>query len=119
MRRVFPFVALALLALGSRAEAASFTFDSDPFLGSNAADPGRQIIGLEASINFNIATDTFRLGQFVFGVGDDVQFLNDVAANIPANGVNTIVLRTLDNDNNPVTPFGACLLYTSPSPRDS
>jgi hypothetical protein len=108
MRRVFPFVALALLALGSRAEAASFTFDTDPFLGSNAlTTPGRQVVGGEANISFNIATDTFRLGQFVFGVGDDVQFVNDLAANIPASGVNTVVLRSFDNDNDPGTPFAA------------
>ena len=108
MRRVFTFVALALLALGSRAEATSFTFDTDPFLGQTAlTTPGRQVVPNEASINFNPATDTFRLGQFVFGVGDDVQFLNDIAANIPAGGVNTVVLRTLDNDNNPATAFGA------------
>ena len=78
------------------------------FQGSTAlTDPGRQIVAGEASINFNIAADTFRLGQFFFGVGDDVLFANDVVGNIATSGLNTIVLRTFDNDNDPATAFGA------------
>ena len=30
-----------------------------------------------------------------------------IAGNLPASGLNVIVLQTFDNDNDPVTPFGA------------
>jgi PEP-CTERM motif len=108
MRRSIVYgLAVALLALGSTAEAATFRFDTDPFAGSNAGDPGRQVIGNEIFINFNIATDVFSLDPAVFGAGDTVNFVNDVAGGIPTGGVNVIVLESFDNDNNPATPFNA------------
>lgn len=108
MVRALSLVALAVLAWGPRAEAASFTFATDPFAGSTAlTTPGRQIVSGEAEIVFNIATDTFLLGQTAFGVGNDVLFGNDVVGNLPGSGINTIVLRTFDNDNNAATAFGA------------
>ena len=108
MPRVTAFIALALLAFASTANAATFTFSTDPFAGSTApTTPGRQVVGGETFINFNIATDVFRLVSTVFGVGDDVLFVNDFAANVPSSNVNVIVLETFDNDANPATPFAA------------
>jgi hypothetical protein len=108
MPRITASIALALLAFASTANATTFTFNTDPFAGSTAPiTPGRQVVGGESSIAFNIATDLFALGSAVFGVGDDVLFVNDFAANVPASNVNVIVLRTFDNDNNPATPFAA------------
>ena len=63
-------------------------------------------MGGETFISFNTATDVFALESGVFGVGDEVVFANDVVGNLP-NGVNVIVLETLDNDADPTTPFGA------------
>jgi hypothetical protein len=64
-------------------------------------------VGGEAFINFNIATDVFSLESAVFGLAPQVHFANDVVGNLPTNNVNTIVLRTFDNDANPATPFAA------------
>lgn len=73
--------------------AATFVFDTDPFAGSTAlTTPGRQIVGGEATINFDIATDVFVFDEAVFGIGD-LHFVNDVAANLPTSGVNMIVLQ--------------------------
>jgi hypothetical protein len=64
-------------------------------------------VGGEASIVFNIATDVFSLESTVFGVGNQVQFANGLVGSLPASNVNTVVLQTFDNDNNPATPFAA------------
>ncbi len=97
----------ALLTLSATASAMTFPFTTDPFAGSDALTmPERQIVGGEASISFDTATDVFALGSAVFGVGE-VLFANDVVGNLPTSGVNVIVLETLDNDANPATPFGA------------
>ena len=108
MPRITASIALALLSFASTANATTFLFNTDPFAGSTAlTTPGRQIVGGESFITFDIATDVFALTASVFGVGDDVLFVNDFAANLPANNVNVIVLETFDNDNNPATPFAA------------
>jgi hypothetical protein len=108
MPRITASIALALLSFASTADATTFTFNTDPFAGSTAlTTPGRQVVGGETFITFNIATDVFALGAAVFGVGDDVLFVNDFATNLPTSNVNVIVLRTFDNDNNPATPFAA------------
>ena len=84
-----------------------FKFDTDPFAGSAAlTTPGRQVVGGEDSIVFNIATDVFELNRVVFGVSS-LNFINDVVGNIPASGINLVVNQTFDNDGNPGTPFGA------------
>jgi hypothetical protein len=99
--------AIALLALAA-ANASVFRFDTDPFAGSTALiTPGRQVVGGEASINFNIATDLFSLESTVFNAGTQVNFINALAGNLPTGGVNIIVLQTFDNDANTGTPFGA------------
>jgi len=101
-------VAVALLTLSATASATTFAFKTDPFAGSDAlTTPGRQIVGGEAFISFDTATDVFLLESPAFGVGDEVLFANDVVGNLPTGGVNVIVLETLDNDANPATPFGA------------
>jgi hypothetical protein len=108
MRRYVAYIALGFLAFASPARADIFTFNTDPFAGSTAlTTPGRQIVGGEDFIVFNIATDLFALDRDVFGVGDTVLFANDIAANLPTSNVNTIVLQSFDNDNDPATPFAA------------
>lgn len=114
---------MAALCLGSALEAAIFTFDTDPFAGSTAlTTPGRQVVGGEPSITFNIATDTFVFNPFVFGVGP-LQFANDIAGNLPVSGINVVVLRSFDDDANAGTAFGAgnaanliAARFTSPGP---
>jgi hypothetical protein len=102
------YLGAALLTVCSAAQATTFTFDTDPFTGTNVLNtPGRQIVAGENFINFTPGTDVFSLESTVFGTGTAVQFVNSSAANLPASGVNVIVLDTFDNDNNPLTPFGA------------
>ena len=101
-------VAASLLSFNATVDAAVFTFDTDPFAGSTAlTTPGRQIVGGEPSITFLPATDVFALDSSVFGVGNQVNFANDVVANLPSSGVNVVVLQTTDNDADPNTAFGA------------
>lgn len=105
---VFCGVAVAVLALSSTAQAATIRFDTDPFAGTTAlTTPGRQIIGNELLTTFNIATDIFQLETTIFGTGPTVQFVNRTAPNVPATGVNVVVLQTFDDDNNTNTPFAA------------
>ncbi len=106
-RRSFYRFGVALLSLCATAHATTFTFNQDPFAGTNVLNtPGRQIVGGEAFLPFTISQDVFSLDSTVFGTGSTVNFVNASAANIPASGVNVVVLETFDNDNNPLTPFG-------------
>lgn len=99
--------AAVLFAATSNANAATILFDTDPFAGSDAlTTPGRQVVGGEPFITFDIANDVFAFDQSVFGISE-ILFANDEVGNLPATGVNTIVLRTFDNDADPVTLFGA------------
>jgi hypothetical protein len=99
---------VALLAMCSSANASTFRFDTDPFAGTNVRNiPGRQVIGGELFINFAINTDVFEFESAPFGVAGPVHFVNDVASGLPSGGVNVVVLQTFDDDNNPLTPFGA------------
>jgi hypothetical protein len=93
--------AAASLALPAAAPAAPFLFNSDPFAGTNAlTTPGRQIIGGEISIPvFDFAQDVLAIDTAVFGVAG-LNLLNGTAAEIPASGVNLVVLRTFDADGN-------------------
>ncbi len=107
MRRLIPVIAIAFLTFSTDADAATITFSTDPFAGSTAlTTPGRQIVGGELSTAFDVATDVFDFNNAVFGI-DEILFANDLAGNLPATGVNTVVLQTLDNDADPLTPFGA------------
>lgn len=108
MRLLTSCLAAALLTLSATAHATVFSFNTDPFAGSEAlTTPGRQVVGGEPSINFSIATDVFSFDTAVFGVGDQILFANDLVGNLPSSGINVIVLQTLDNDGDPATPFNA------------
>ena len=107
MRCSILYVAVAVLMLNAKANAAPILFDTDPFAGSTAlTTPGRQIVANELFTVFDIATDVFTFDASVFGI-TSIDFANDVVGNLPTSGVNTVVLRTFDNDNDPMTPFGA------------
>ena len=106
--RVTVLAGLAGLTIASSASAATFTFATDPFAGTNVlTTPGRQVLGGEFFISFDTATDTFALDRTAFGLSGDPQFANAVAPNLPADHVNVVVLESLDDDNNALTPFGA------------
>ena len=109
MRRASMFtVAAAFVTIVSTADADVFTFAADPFAGTDAlTTPGRQVVGNEVFIDFDPAVDFFRLDADTFGVSAPVAFANDIAANLPTSGLNVVVLRSLDNDNDPGTPFNA------------
>jgi hypothetical protein len=102
---------LLLLGMCSTANATTFTFNTDPFAGSTAlTTPGRQVVGGENFINFNIGTDLFLFDTTAFaqyGLTEPANFVNATAPNIPTTGVNVIVLETFDDDANPATPFAA------------
>jgi hypothetical protein len=99
--------AAVLFAVTSNANAAIILFDTNPFAGSTAlTTPGRQVVGNELFINFDIANDVFAFDKHFFDV-NEILFANDEVGGLPTSGVNTIVLRTFDNDADPVTPFGA------------
>lgn len=107
MRHSTLYAMAALLSFSAGLNAAVITFDSDPFAGSTAlTTPGRQVVGGEPSITFSIPSDVFAFALNVFGVNQTL-LANGLVGNLPASGVNTIVLRTFDNDGNPATPFGA------------
>ena len=91
MRRSILQAALAVLILGTSADAATIRFDSDPFDGTTAlTTPGRQIVTNELFTTFNIATDVFEFNRNVFGV-DTIHFANDVPANLATSGLTVIV----------------------------
>jgi hypothetical protein len=101
------FTALFLTALAADTRAATISFLTDPFDGSTAlTTPGRQVVGGEPFINFDIAQDVFAFNETFFAV-DPINVFNGEAPSIPATGVNTVVLRTFDNDADPTTAFGA------------
>ena len=106
MRCSIVHVAIAVLMLNATANAGSISFATDPFAGSDAlTTPGRQVVGNEVFTTFNI-TDVFTFDPDVFGI-NSIQFANDVVGNLPTSGVNVVVLRTFDNDNDLLTPFNA------------
>jgi hypothetical protein len=95
------------LVLAASANSAVVTFSGGPFPDDFVDNPGvRQVIGGEPIVSFDPAADVFAFDPATFGISQ-IAFANDVASNLPASGVNTIVLQSLDNDNDPVTPFGA------------
>jgi hypothetical protein len=103
----FSCAAIVLTAMSSAATATTFTFDQAPFAGVDVQNiPGRQIVGGEDFISFSTATDVFSLESTVFEVGSNLNFANGSVSALPQSA-NVIVLETLDNDNNPLTPFGA------------
>jgi hypothetical protein len=92
-RRVY--IPALVLSLGATANAATITFSSDPFAGSDAlTTPGRQIVGGEPFITFDISTDVFGFDPSFFAIGDQILFANDLVENLPTGGLNVIVLQT-------------------------
>jgi hypothetical protein len=84
----------ALAGVNVTSRAALFRFDTDPFAGSTAlTTPGRQVVGGEDFIDFFVGSDQFGFLPEVFGI-NSINFLNDIFANIPGSGVNTVVLKT-------------------------
>src|SRR5262245_48633314 len=107
MFRTILTVAVILQTLNVTANAAPMVFDTDPFAGTTAiTTPGRQVVGGESLVDFDIANDVFTFDASVFGI-NVLHFINDVAGNLPAAGANVIVLRSFDDDANPATSFGA------------
>ena len=102
--RFYAAALAASLLCASPATAASFVFDTDPFAGSTAlVTPGRQIVGGEPFITFDIANDVFVFDESVFGIGGTINFANDLVGNLPTSGLNVIVLQTAPS------PFNAGL----------
>jgi len=107
-RSIFYGIGVVLFSLGSAAHATTFTFDQSPFAGTNVLNtPGRQIVGGEEFLPFTPSQDVFSFNANAFGIADTLDFFNGTASAIPASGVNVVVLETFDDDNNPLTPFGA------------
>jgi hypothetical protein len=107
MRVIVTLLLIGFLGLSTRVDGAVITFDTDPFEGSEAlSTPGRQVVGGELFVDFDIAADRIVFDSDVFPVGS-LSFVNDVIGNVPATGVNLIVLRTFDNDGDAGTAFGA------------
>jgi hypothetical protein len=101
-------ITVAMLVFGAIGNAAPRFFGEPPFTSNPGVigQPGRQVVGGERFLEFDISNDVYVLDPAAFGV-TDLQFVNDLAANLPAADVNFVVLQTTDNDNDPVTPFGA------------
>jgi hypothetical protein len=96
-----------LLSFNTAADAAVISFLTDPFDGSTAlTTPGRQVVGGEPSVDFSIANDVFAFSPSAFGI-NTLQFANATIGNVPTSGANVVVLQTLDDDANAITPFGA------------
>lgn len=77
-------VAGCWVALADSATAATFSFATDPFAGSNAlVTPGRQIVGGEPTISFDTATDLFAFERSVFDLTSGVNFANGMVSSFP------------------------------------
>lgn len=98
----------ALLGLNAVAFGSTFTFNTDPLEGTNVRNvPGRQVVGDELFLSFNTSTDVFAFDPVIFGGGTQLNFANGLIGDIPLTNLNLVVLQTLDNDANPLTPFNA------------
>lgn len=87
----------AALLIGSTAEAAIITFNTDPFAGTTAlTTPGRQVVppaGSEPFITFDPANDVFVFNSAVFGLTNPLSFANGPASSLPITGPDVIVLQ--------------------------
>ena len=85
----------AALSFSAPAIAAPFTFNTDPFANSTAlTTPGRQVVGGEPSISFDVANDVFVFASNVFDISSTISFANDIVEDLPSGGLNVIVLQT-------------------------
>ena len=93
MDRLKTCLLVSALMVSTTAHAAIISFNTDPFAGTNASDPGRQIVGAPGTpITFDISSDVFAFSSDVFGV-KSLQFINALSANLPATGYNVVVLQ--------------------------
>jgi len=107
-RRIFNLALLALAMASPAAHATAFTYNHDPFAGTTVLSaPGRQIVGGEDFLNFNVATDRFVFDADAFGISGPLHMVNSRTAGLPSSGINVVVLEDFDDDANPQTPFGA------------
>lgn len=84
---------VGILLAAAPAHAAIITIDQLPGAFATAlATPGRQVVGGEPFIDFNIATDVFAIDGGEFGISE-VLFANALAANLPTTGVNIVVVQ--------------------------
>jgi hypothetical protein len=91
MRALRGCLVAAVLLVSSTVEAAVFVFDELPAGWATAqATPGRQIVGGEPTMTFDIANDVFALDSTVFAVGAIV-FANDLAASLPSSATIVVV----------------------------
>lgn len=98
---------IVLLALKAVAFGDTFTFNTDPLAGTIAREvPQRLLVGGELFIQFNTAKDTFAFAPIIFGGDTQANFAAGPVNALPS-AANVVVLQTLDDDNNPLTPFGA------------
>ncbi|MEN2786954.1 PEPxxWA-CTERM sorting domain-containing protein [Sphingomonas qilianensis] len=101
-------VAALAMVLSTEAAASTFVFDSDPFAGTTAlTTPGRQVIGGETFITFDIANDLFVFDRSAFGLWGGISFGTGTVSGLPTSGLNVIVVGDTDNDADLGTPFGA------------
>ena len=93
MNRLKTCLLMSALMVSTTAHAATISFNSDPFAGTNASDPGRQIVGGPGTpIIFDIGSDVFAFSSAVFGV-DALQFVTAMSADLPTTGFNVVVLQ--------------------------
>ncbi len=93
MRRVL-FAALAVVLASPAAHAAVIRFDTNPLIGNPVLTmPGRQVVGGEPSIVFDIATDVLQFDAAQFGVANPLSFFNGLVAGLPAAGTDVVVVQ--------------------------
>lgn len=85
---------IQLFALGTALNADNFVFNTDPFGGADPNDGIRQIINVQAPINFDPATDVILFDPALTGFSSvtDATFANDFSANLPTTGLNAVVV---------------------------
>lgn len=109
MRLIPLCIAAALAGAAAPASAAIdtvFTFVSDPFKDTDVLNmPGRQIVENDRVFTFDPATAAFGFDPVAYGISK-LEVVNAPATELPASGFNVIVLRTMDDDDDPATPFG-------------
>ncbi|HYO81549.1 MAG TPA: PEP-CTERM sorting domain-containing protein [Bryobacteraceae bacterium] len=91
MTRLTMCALIQLLAVGTTLNAASFVFNTDPFGSADPNDNVRQIVNVQASINFDPTTDVIRFDPALTGFSS-ISFANDLSANLPTTGLNAVVL---------------------------
>jgi hypothetical protein len=93
MRRLL-LVLLASLVASPAANAATIAFDTNPLIGNPAlTTPGRQIVGGEPSLTFDIATDVLVFDAAQFGITHPLSFFNGLVAGMPTSGTDVVVVQ--------------------------